>query len=348
MTSAAAEPTDSEGGALERLIRGYQFTQALFVAVDLLVPDLVAAGVTRLSDLAVRCGAHEASLGRLLRALTTLGVFTEDSPGTFGPTALSDALRDVEGSRRAWLVLHARDLYQTWAELEHSVRTGQTAASVVYGMDSWTYRSHHPEMGARFDAAMTDVSRRRLAAFVEAYPMTGIGCVVDVGGGRGALLAGSLADAPGVKGILFDQPHVVAEAAALLEASGVRDRVEVVPGDVFTGVPAGGDAYVLSAVLHDWDDDRAIVILEQVRAVLRPDARVLLYERVLPTGTTRHWDPYFSDLNMMQGPGGRERTEPEWSDLLAAAGLALRRVIPTSIGFSILEATLAAAPVRAV
>ena len=212
--------TDAEIAKLEQLIRGYQFTQALHVAADLSIPDLVADGPKDVSVLADSCGAHPASLGRLLRALTSLGVLTEAEPAMFGPTALSDALRDgVEGSRRDWLMLHAVDIYQTWAELGHSVRTGETATSRVYGMDSWRWRSLHPEQGARFDAAMSEASRRRAEAFVAAYDVASSSTVVDVGGGQGTLLVGVLRANPTVRGVLFDQPHVVAGVTERLTSS---------------------------------------------------------------------------------------------------------------------------------
>lgn len=340
MAQPENEAIDFDGATLDRLLRGYQFTQALFVAADLSIPDLVADGPTDVSVLAARCGAHPASLERLLRALTSLGVFAETDPGVFGPTSLSEALRDgVAGSRRAWLAFHAVDLYKTWAELGHSVRSGATATSLVYGMDSWTWRSLHPEQEARFDAAMSEASRSRVTAFVASYDMTPFRTVVDVGGGHGALVAGILGACPTSRGILFDQPHVVAGAPELLTSAGVADRVDVVAGDFFSHVPRGGDAYLLSLVLHDWDDDRAGVILERCRHAMAGGSVLLLYERVLPPGPDRPWDPYFSDLNMLQGPGGRERTETEWRTLLTAAGFDTHHTVPTPVGVSIIESS---------
>jgi len=170
---------------LERLVRGYQFTQALRVAVELSIPDRVTTGPRSATELAGESGAHAESLRRLLRALTALGVFTEPESGVFGPTSWSEALRE-DGSQRAWLLLNSIDLYQTWAQLGHSVRTGETATSLVYGMDSWSWRAQQPELGARFDAAMTDLSRRRVDDFISSYDMSRFGTVVDVGGGRGS------------------------------------------------------------------------------------------------------------------------------------------------------------------
>jgi hypothetical protein len=268
-----------------------------------------------------------------------VGVFAEVAPGVFGPTSLSEALRDgVDGSRRATLVMNAVDLYTTWGELGHSVRTGQTATSLVYGTDTWTWRSLHPEQGARFDAAMSERSRQRMEAFVAGYDMAPFRTVVDVGGGQGALLVGILNAYPTVRGVLYDQPHVVAGVADRLAANVVASRIDVVPGDFFVEVPAGGDAYVLSMILHDWDDEQASLILARCRDAMADDGVVLLYERVLPAGPNRAWEPMFSDLNMLQGPGGRERTENEWRELLSAAGFTLQRLVSTPIGISIIEA----------
>ena len=314
---------------LEQLVRGYQFTQALYVAVDLSIPDLVADGPQDVATLAASCGAHRASLARLLRALTSVGVFVEVEPCVFGPTSLSDALREgVEDSLRAWLVLNAVDLYQTWGELGHSVRTGETATSRVYGMDSWTWRSLHPEQGTRFDAAMSERSRRRVEAFVASYDMTPFGTVVDVGGGQGALLQGILDGYPTVRGVLYDLPHVVAGVADRLGSNAVSGRIDVVPGDFLVEVPEGGDAYVLSLVLHDWDDAQASAILARCRDAMADRGVVLLYERVLPAGPDLPWEPMFSDLNMLVAPGGRERTRDQFAALLERAGFRHTRLVP--------------------
>jgi hypothetical protein len=335
----SATSASDAAGTLQRLIHGYQFTQALHVAAQLDLPELVADGPQPATVLAERCGAHAPSLARLLRALTTLGVFAEVEPGVFGPTPLSQLLRaGVPGSRRAWLLASASEFYQTWGHLLHSVRTGETATRQAYGMESWAWRAQHLEENARFDDAMTELSARRVAALVANYDFSPFGTVTDIGGGRGALIAGILKANPGVRGILFDQPHVVAGTAALLISAGVSDRASIVPGDFFASVPAGSDLYVLSFVLHDWDDERAAAILARCRDAMVKYGTLLVFERVLSEGPDRPWDHYFADLNMLQGPGGRERTAEEWRMLLAAAGFALTRILPTPIGVSIIEA----------
>lgn len=331
----------SPSEALRQLISGYQFTQALYVAARLGIPDLVAGGPQSADALAERSGAHAPSLARLLHALTTLGVFADAGPDMFGPTALSDLLRTgIPGSQRATLLLCGADLYTRWGHLLHAIRTGETTTHHVYGMDACEWRAQHPEMNALFNDAMAEQSGARVASLVAAYDFARFGTVVDVGGGRGALVAGILRANPGVRGVLFDLPHVVEGAAAAFAAAGVADRASVAPGDFFAGVPAGGDAYILSWILHDWDDVRATAILATCRRAMAGRGTLLLVELVLSSGAQRPWWPYFMDINMLQGLGGHERTEADWRALLAAAGFALTRIVPTTSGFCAIEARI--------
>ncbi len=231
--------TDDEG--LDRLVRGYQFTQALHVAVRLGIPDLVADGPRSATDLAAASGAHAPSLARLLRALTTLGVFAEVAPEVFGPTRLAHLLRvGVPGSRRAMLLLVGSELYGGWGHLLHAIRTGESTAGPAYGMDAWAWKAQHPEANAIFNDTMVEQTTGRVAALVAAYDFAPFGTVVDVGGGRGALLAGILRATPGVRGVLFDQAHVVAGADETFAAAGVAERASIATGDFFAAVPARG------------------------------------------------------------------------------------------------------------
>jgi hypothetical protein len=212
--------------------------------------------------------------------------------------------------------------WRAWGELAHSVRTGGNAAEHALGCDVWEYRRRHPEHGEVFDAAMRTFSRADSAGVLGAHDFGRYGTVADIGGGTGAVLAAVLAAHPSVRGILFDQPHVVAAADRVLGGAGVADRVSVVPGDFFVEIPAGADAYILARVLHDWPDEDAVRILCRVRAAMAPDARLLLVEAVVGPPNE---DPQvkFLDLMMLVSAGGRERTEDEWRALLAAADLEL-------------------------
>ena len=274
---------------LTRLVNGFQAAQAVHAAAVLGVADLLAGGPRASDDLAAATDTHAPSLYRLLRALAAVGVLEEDGERRFALTALGECLRaDAPEPVGAWAV-HVGQPYfwDAWGDLLHSVRTGETAFRALHGEDTWSWRSRHPEAGAVFDAAMTAASRRANRALVDAYDFSRFGTVVDVGGGHGALLAGLLARHPAMRGVLFDQPHVVAGAADVLAAAGVADRCEIVGGDFFDDVPAGGDAYLLKWILHDWDDEEAVAILRACRAAAPDGGALLVVERVIarPTRT---------------------------------------------------------------
>jgi hypothetical protein len=247
----------------------------------------------------------------------------EEPQETFGLTALGEALGGPVGSWAAFIGLGSH--WRAWGALLHSVRTGESAFRAVHGVDVWEYRAQHPEEGAVFDAAMTGLSRRVNAAVAAAHDFGRYGVIVDIGGGHGALLAGILAHHPGPRGVLFDQPAVVAGADA--------DGIEIIGGSFFESVPEGGDAYLLKSVLHDWEDPEAIEILRTCRRAARAGTALLVIERQFSLPAAK-----FSDLNMLVGPGGRERTPEEYAALLAAAGYELLGETPTETGVSVFEA----------
>ena len=314
---------------LLRLIGGYQVSQAISVAARLGISDVLATSPQTLSELAQSTGADVPSLGRLMRALTALGLYTDDD-GTFANTELGAALRvDAPRSVAGWArFIGTGSYWQTQAALEQSVRSGETAFSIVHGEPVWEYRARHPEEQDAFDAAMTSMADAVTDAVVAAYDFGRYGTVVDVGGGHGRLLLGILERYPAVKGVLFDQPEVVVGAST--------DRFQVAGGDFFDSVPAG-DALVLKSVIHDWADAESIAILRNCREALPSDGRVLLVEQLLD----RSPDPVrtaFSDLNMLIMTGGRERTTDEYAALLAAAGLDLVGTVATASTTFVIEA----------
>jgi O-methyltransferase/methyltransferase family protein len=324
--------------ALRRLVNGYQVTQAIHVAATLGIGDLLRDGPLSSDELAARASAHPRSLHRVLRALSSVGVLHEEDDGRFALTEIGDGLRsDAPEPVGGWAAYVGRPAhFRSWGALLHAVRTGENAFRSVNGADVWEYRAQHPEDGAVFDRAMTDTSRRANRELLEAYDFGRFERVIDVGGGHGAFLAAVLAANPATHGVLFDQSHVVADAGPVLEAAGVSDRCELVAGSFFDTVPPGGDAYLLKAIVHDWEDDDAVRILRNVRSAADGGAVVLVVERELGA-PNENPDAKFSDLNMMVGPGGRERTRDELADLLAASGFALERVVPTGIGLNVFE-----------
>lgn len=325
MTVSEQAPRD----ALWRMVNAYQVSQAIHVAASLGIADHLKDGSRSVDELAAATGSHAPSLYRLLRALASVGIFAE-AEGRFDLTPLAEYLRsDVPGSVRPWAAMIGQPYaWSTWSSLRDSIATGEPAFPALYGMSVWEYRSAHPEEGAIFDAAMNSLATTAAGAVVGGYDFAGIGVLADVGGGQGELLAGILAANPNMRGILFDQPHVVAGAAPVLERAGVADRCDVIGGSFFETVPRGADAYLLKSVIHDWDDPPAIEILRQCRAAIADTGKLLLVEYLVRPGNEP--DPLkFRDLMMLVMVGGRERTAEDFQRLYAEAGFRLTEIIPT-------------------
>jgi O-methyltransferase domain/Dimerisation domain len=341
-TNSADPP--SPAAEVLRLATAYQASRALYVATKLGVPNLLADGPRSTEDLAAVTGAHAPSLSRLMRALAAFGVLVEGGDGRFALGALGGCLRaDAPGSVRALVLMYGdEDFWRTWGDLEHCVRSGETAAKHLFGAeDAFARYAADPRLGAVFNAAMTVLSATTATAVAAACDLSGVGRVVDVGGGQGRLIAALLRANSGLRGTLVDLPSVVEGAPRVLAEADVADRCEVVGGDMFEAVPAGGDLYVLSRVIHDWEDARATAILGNCRRAMGRRARLVLVERVLPDRvepTSAVQSQVLSDLNMMVRTGGRERTEGEFGALLAAAGFRLEGVVPTEAPVSLVEA----------
>jgi hypothetical protein len=321
----------------------------IHVAAELGVADQLACGERPVQELAEACGAGEDGLFRLLRGLASLGIFEETAPRQFALTPLAELLRsDHPQSLRQFARLMGDEHYLGWADLLHSVRSGEGAFRHRYGMSVFEWYQQNPRRGAIFDGAMGDHSRAQIDALLASYDFSGINHLVDVGGGQGLLLQKVLAAYPDLRGTVFDQPQVVAPVAVppvALPPTAVppelAGRLVLQGGDFFTAVPAGADAYLLKHIIHDWGDDACLQILGQIRAVMAPGARVLVVEQVIPPGN----DPFpgkLLDLNMLvMTEGGRERTPSEYASLLAKAGLSLQRIVPTPSPVSVVEAVAA-------
>jgi O-methyltransferase/methyltransferase family protein len=319
---------------MQLLWPGAVAVQAIHVAAKLFVADHVAGGPKTVAELAEATKTDRASLGRLLRALSSLGIFAEDTPDRYRQTPLSDTLRsDHPQSIRRWaMMLGAGFVWEPCGALHATLRSGRTAFELVHNAPFFTYLAEHADDAAVFNAAMSSLPAY-VAAFVEAYDFSRFERIVDVGGGHGAKLLAILSANPRLRGVLYDMPPVVAGALAV-QRDAIGERCEIVGGDFFEEVPAGADAYLLSGIIHDWDDESAAKILRNCRRAIRPDGRLLLVETVLtPTS-----DPSraLMDVLMMILTGGRERTEEEFRSLLREAGFSLTGVIPTP-GASILE-----------
>lgn len=323
---------------VQQMTNGYWTTQIIYVAAKLGIPDLLQEGPKGIEALARDTGTHAPSLYRLMRALAGLGVFRENERGEYEATNLGRCLvSGSPGALRARAILNGEDWYRGWGGLLHSVRTGQTAFDHLYGMQWFDHMAGNPEVAAVFSEAMASATEGAARAVAEAYDSSGCRTIVDVGGGTGAFLAEILKANPHARGILFDRAHVVERAGGTLAGAGVADRCGVVAGDFFEAVPGGGDCYILSWIVHDWDDERSVAILKNCRRAMAADARLLVLEQVIPPGNEPSLSKLY-DLHMLALSGGRERREDEYRALLEAADLRLARIIPTAVPRSVIEA----------
>jgi hypothetical protein len=327
---------------LNQVALGYMASAALQVALALEIPDRLVAGPRHVSDLATEAGVREDHLYRVLRALASVGIFEEQPAGSRVMALNLPARLAVKGpgSMQAMgLFITSPFHFRSYAELLHSVKTGQPAGEKVAGMPLFEYFAKNPAFSELFNDAMTAFSAAVIPAVLAAYDFTGIDVLVDIAGGHGRVLTSILQKYPSMRGVLFDIDHVIAGAGPLLRASGVGDRVRTESGDFFKAVPAGGDAYVMKHIIHDWPDEQAITILKNIRTQLqgKPHGRVILIESVIPAGNTPHMGKLI-DLEMMVMPGGKERTEAEFASLFERAGFSRTRVVPTQAPLWVVEA----------
>lgn len=323
---------------LLQMTTGVWVSQSIYVVTKLGIPDLLKQGSHHCDDLATKTGTHSESLYRVLRALASVGIFEETQPRCFQLTHLGTYLQsDVPGSMRAFTLMMGEEHYLAWNNLIHSVQTGETAFQHQYGMDIFEYYRQNPEPGKIFEEAMTEFSVMENGAVVEDYDFSGINQVVDVGGGQGSLVTAILQKNPTMQGVVFDQPYLKENAQQLLEKEKVQDRCKFVGGDFFDKIFPGGDAYMLKHIVHDWDDEQAIAILQRCHQAMSEQGRLLVIEQVIPPGN-QPFPGKFLDLNMLvMAPGGRERTAEEYRDLFQAAGFNLTRIVPTKSDVSVVE-----------
>lgn len=322
--------------ALLQMVTGYWLSQAIHVVAKLGIADLVKARPKPAGELAQATGTSPQSLYRLLRALASVSIFEEDEQGRFGLNERAELLLDQPGSLRAVAIMMGDEHFRAWGDLLYSVQTGKPAFDHIYGKPVFDYLGEHPEQARIFDAAMTGFHGPETKAMVDAYDFSGIGTLVDVGGGNGTVIRTVLQKYPAMKGILYDLEGVIGRAREGLAQAGLADRCQTVAGSFFESVPAGGDAYLMRHIIHDWTDEQCRTILNNCRKVMKPGQRLLVIEMVVPArneaGVAK-----FLDLNMLVLPGGLERTEAEFRTLFASAGFRLSRAVPTSTEVSVIE-----------
>jgi SAM-dependent methyltransferase len=311
--------------------------QALHVAAKLGIADLISDAPRSSCELADATSTDGPALYRVLRGLTTLGIFAEDEQNKFRNTPLSEALRTdhPESVRAGAIMMGAPFLWRPWGELLGAVTTGQPAFDRVFGQSFFDYLTEHPDDATIFNAVMTSGASATVAPVLAAYDFSRFDRIVDVGGGHGALLKGIVSANPNLQGVLFDLPHVVGGAEAMVDDA-TGGQYEVVGGDFFQAVPEGADAYIVKGVIHDWSDRDAVRILSSCRRAIKPSGRLLLIESILRPSNQP--DPSkFMDLMMLVLVKGRERSESDFRELLQKAGFSLMRIIPTTGSYSIIE-----------
>jgi SAM-dependent methyltransferase len=327
---------------LIQMATGEWVARTLHAAAMLGLADQLTGGPKSAEDLAGPVGAHAPSLHRLMRTLASIGILAEQKGQRYTLTALGEALKlNAPGSPRSTVLTFGSPWAQSaWDHLVYSVQTGKTGFEKAQGMPMFDYLARHPEDASLFNETMVGFHSQEPPAVAAAYDFSTFKTIVDVGGGTGNLLAAILTLYAGPCGVLFDLPHVAAEAPALLKAKGVNDRVTIEAGDFFKSVPAGGDAYMLSHIIHDWNEDQCLTILRHIRKVVNSGGRLLIAEMVLPAGDTPHPGKML-DMAMLVWPGGQERTLAEYDHLLSKGGFHLTRVVPTDSAVNIVEAVVA-------
>jgi hypothetical protein len=327
------------------LIAGCWVSQAISLAARLGIADLLQAGPMHYTALAAATKSDASMLYRVLRSLASLGVFAEDAQGLFRLTLRAEPLRtDAPGSLRAFAAMIGEpEHWRAWEGLLHGVKNGEPPFQHVFGAPFFDYLRHRPEAARRFDDAMTSRSAAENVAIVAAYDFSRADIIVDVGGGQGSLMASILKKHARPRGVLLDLLHVIEGRTGRLADSAFGHRCEAVPGDFFSAVTPRGDIYVLKKIIHDWDDERAGLILENCRRAMSASSRLLVIEPVVPGVNEPSFSKLLDLLMLVWHTGGRERTASEHERLLVSAGFRVERIVPTPCGLSIIEAVPASA-----
>jgi len=317
----------------------YWISRAVYAVAALGIADVLKDGAKPAEAIAAVTGTHAPSLRRVLRSLASVGLFSADSQGRFSVTPLGASLQsDAPGAARSTvLALSGQWFWSAWSEVLHSVRTGETGIEKALGVSEYTFLEQHPDEASHFNAAMIGMHGSEPAAIVEAYDFSGVQRVIDIGGGSGNLLGTILSANPTLQGTLFERPQVVPDAARNLAAAGVADRCETVGGDFLESVPSGGDLYIVSHCIHNWDEESCVRILANCRRAMAPGGRLLVVEAVVSPGDEPDLAKIL-DLVMLVVPGGEERSEDEYRALLEKAGFRLMRVVRTRTSACLIEA----------
>jgi SAM-dependent methyltransferase len=323
------------------LIQSHRVTAVIYVAARLGLAELLRDGPQPLSTLAKATGADERALGRLLTTLATIGLCSRAGEDSYALTEIGACLDGAaERSIKGWVIFEAEMLTKSWSSMFDTIMSGKNAAELQGYANSFELMGKTPENVERFNAAMVDHTRLVTPDILRSYDFGGISHLMDVGGGSGELLGAVAQQNRKLRGTIFDLPRCAEAASSHLRQIGISDRVEFVAGDFFKSVPAIADAIILKSVIHDWNDARSISILRNCHQALPSGGKLLLVERLMPESpgvTDDDKAQAMSDLNMLRGPGGCERTEGQYRELLEQSGFDLAAVYPAG-RFNVIEA----------
>jgi hypothetical protein len=333
-TQEHTEDYMSQGKLLRELIMGFRTTQIIATAAKLDLAARLKNGPQSATQLAAATQTNEGRLYRLLRALTSLGILETNDDATFSLAALGNVLcGDVPGSLRNVAILYGEAwLWDAYAQLSYSIETATPAFDHAHGLGLYDYLNQNRDAAEKFNKAMTAFSEHEADAVKKAYSFATSKTLVDIGGGQGLFVLSLLNAHPHLSGVVFDLPLVINS----INNAGVNDRINYVPGDFFRDVYSGGDLYILKSVLHNWDDQSCVTILQNCHNAMQPAARLLIIERILPKEIAKS-EAILFDINMLVMTKGQERTEVEYKRLLEASGFLLHKIIYTEAAVSILE-----------
>ncbi len=337
--NGTAMPPLPPDAILSQMLLGGLMQQSISVAAKFGIADLLVEKPRTAEELAAETGTHAPSLYRVLRLLASVGIFSETADKRFELTPIAKLLRsDAPNSMRDAAIMQGEEWnWRNYGELRHSVRTGETAQEKAHGTPLFEFLTSNPEDEALFSRAMVNLSSSVIPPIVEAYDFSGAGKLVDIAGGHGFLLAAILKTNPHLQGVLFDQPTVIDGAVESLKKQNIANRVELVPGNFFGSVPAGADIYTMKHIIHDWNDESSIKILQNIHSAMNDGGKVLIVEMVVPEGNAPSPSKVM-DVQMLIATGGKERTEAEYRKLLESSGFNLTKIIPTRSPFCIVEA----------
>lgn len=316
-------------------IVGKWISKPIYVVAELGIADMLADDSKTIQELAQLSNTHAPSLYRMMRALASVGIFFETEEKRFELTPMAELLR--EGAMKSIALMFNSDWSdKAWGFFLESIKTGATSFDKAHGLPVLKWLDRNPSAAKVFNEANAVRAANSISAIIDVYDYSGINILIDIGGGLGVLLMEILKVYPSLKGVVADVPSVIKNTKELIKSRGLDKRCETVECDFFRNIPSGGDAYILSNILHDWPDNKCRIILDNCYEEMKPGSKLLIIEMIVPTGNQPSMAKLL-DLEMLVTTGGRERTKDEFRDLLNNSGFKISQITQTNAGVSVIE-----------